>query len=279
MGKIKDFVEDVTGASAVDKAARQQERAINDSISLQRETRDLARGDLQPFREAGEAALSGGEGRASLNDLISNPQSQLDFIQNNPFFNALADQAKNDLLSNQAASGKVGSGGTAEALQNSLLLLGTDLINNQFNQRMNLATLGSNAAAGQSNIAQNVGNNISNLTLEKGNVQAGATLGSKQANISFIKDLAQTAASAKGAGAGGAGSGSGGAQALCDIRAKEDISRIGTLDNGLPVYFFKYKGDEKYHVNVMAQDVEKVMPEAVFEIDGLKHINMRKIWQ
>ena len=50
-----------------------------------------------------------------------------------------------------------------------------------------------------------------------------------------------------------------------DRRLKHDIKRIGKTDDGLPIYSFKYKGDEKEqtHVGFMADEVEKVKPEAV----------------
>lgn len=58
-----------------------------------------------------------------------------------------------------------------------------------------------------------------------------------------------------------------------DIRIKDNIKRIGTADNGLPLYLFTYKGSDKFNIGFMAQDVEKVCPEAVIEIDGVKHVD------
>lgn len=60
---------------------------------------------------------------------------------------------------------------------------------------------------------------------------------------------------------------------LSDIRAKTDISRVGTLDNGLPVYLYRYKHGGPMHIGLMAQDVEKVNPSAVVEIGGIKHVH------
>lgn len=57
-----------------------------------------------------------------------------------------------------------------------------------------------------------------------------------------------------------------------DIRIKENISQVGSLDNGLPVYLFNYKGNKTAQIGLMAQDVEKVNNEAVVEIDGIKHV-------
>lgn len=58
-----------------------------------------------------------------------------------------------------------------------------------------------------------------------------------------------------------------------DIRVKTDISRVGTLDNGLPVYAYRYKWGGPMQIGVMAQEVEQVNPHAVVEIGGVKHVN------
>lgn len=63
------------------------------------------------------------------------------------------------------------------------------------------------------------------------------------------------------------------AMMLSDIRAKTDISRVGTLDNGLPVYAYRYKSGGPMQIGLMAQDVERVNPAAVGEIAGVKHVN------
>jgi muramidase (phage lysozyme) len=63
-----------------------------------------------------------------------------------------------------------------------------------------------------------------------------------------------------------------------DVRLKEDIKKVGTAHNGLPIYTFKYKGDntEQTHIGYMAQDVEKVHPEAVGESHGFKTVDYDK---
>ncbi|RWO34735.1 MAG: tail fiber domain-containing protein [Mesorhizobium sp.] len=64
---------------------------------------------------------------------------------------------------------------------------------------------------------------------------------------------------------------------LSDMRRKEDIRRIGTLDNGLPVYSYRYRGDDRVQIGVLAQEVEKVIPSAVFEIGGTKFVDHGKL--
>jgi hypothetical protein len=58
-----------------------------------------------------------------------------------------------------------------------------------------------------------------------------------------------------------------------DRRLKTDIQRIGTTDGGLPVYTYRYKGEDAMQMGVMAQDVEKVNPDAVREFGGYKAVN------
>lgn len=58
-----------------------------------------------------------------------------------------------------------------------------------------------------------------------------------------------------------------------DRRVKDDIVPIGKLDNGLTVYRFRYKGDPRVSIGVMADEAEKLRPEAVVEIHGIKHVN------
>jgi hypothetical protein len=67
------------------------------------------------------------------------------------------------------------------------------------------------------------------------------------------------------------GSAAGGAMAS-DRRLKTDIKKVGKTDSGLSVYTYKYKGENKTHMGVMAQEVEEVFPEAVTEIDGYKAV-------
>lgn len=57
-----------------------------------------------------------------------------------------------------------------------------------------------------------------------------------------------------------------------DRRLKEDIQKVGKLDNGLYVYSYRYKAGGPVHIGVMADEVEAVMPEAVGNIGGYKTV-------
>lgn len=67
--------------------------------------------------------------------------------------------------------------------------------------------------------------------------------------------------------------------AFSDERLKTDIKEVGKLDNGLPVFMYRYKSGGPIHIGLMAQDVERVNPDAVYTVDGFKALDYRKAVQ
>jgi hypothetical protein len=63
---------------------------------------------------------------------------------------------------------------------------------------------------------------------------------------------------------------------LSDKRAKTDVEQVGELNDGQPVYRFRYKGDDKTRMGLMAQDVEQDHPEAVKGLGGMKMVDYKK---
>ncbi len=298
MGFVSDIIGGLTGDDAADAAgdaSQAQLQATREAIEAQKEAREIARADLAPFRAAGEAAITDTErqrrelressrelqtrARQKVSSFVSNPNKQRNYIENNPFFDALADNAQDRLFNNQAARGKVGSGETAEALQNSILLLGTDLVNQQVQQRalginaeaatfgarnaaltqsQNIVSAGGNAAAGQATATQNAGNTIADLTTQGGNAQASGFIGAANARTGAVNNLVDTGIAAL---------------SLSDARAKTDVKRVGTTDGGTPVYVYRYKGDTRMQMGVMAQEV----PEAAVDVDGVLYVDYRRV--
>jgi hypothetical protein len=70
-----------------------------------------------------------------------------------------------------------------------------------------------------------------------------------------------------------------GGSIFSDKRMKADIKPVGKAGNvlGLTAYEFRYKGDKEKHVGFLAQDVKKVLPEAVEEVDhkGKKRLTIK----
>lgn len=258
------FLGSLTGANqgkAAQAAAAAQEARAREGMAYRKEQSGIARQDFEPYAETGRQTLGG------LQDLVNDPNAQLNYVQNNPFFEAMRNQASSTLMANQAAKGKLGSGQTAEALQNSLLSLGTDLVNQSIAQRQGLANMGFNASSNQAGISERLGSNVASDLQGIGNVQAAGVMGKANARAAGAQNLLNTAVKIGGV-------------AACDIRLKKDIVKVGNLDSGLPLYSFRYKNDpkEQIYINVMAQDVEKVKPEAIHEFNGFKYVNLEKIW-
>lgn len=61
-----------------------------------------------------------------------------------------------------------------------------------------------------------------------------------------------------------------------DRRLKHDVHEIGETHDGQPIYSYKYNGDNKTQIGLMAQDVEKHHPEAVGVMGGYKTVDYGK---
>lgn len=59
--------------------------------------------------------------------------------------------------------------------------------------------------------------------------------------------------------------GGGIASLFSDRRLKTDIRPVGKLDNGLPVYAYRYSEDGPVQIGLMADEVEQLHPDAVTE--------------
>lgn len=53
-----------------------------------------------------------------------------------------------------------------------------------------------------------------------------------------------------------------------DRRLKEDVEKVGELDNGLGVFSYRYKAGGPKEIGLIAQDVRKSHPEAVHRVGG-----------
>lgn len=198
-------------AGAADTAITSQREAEERALERSRVAEERARADFEPFTAAGTRAIGGlEEGLAGVSRLVTDPEAQREFITNNPFFDALATRATEELFSNQAARGKVGSGGTAEALQNSLVLLGSSLLNQNVTQRQNVNTqfqnlvnIGQVSAAGQAgvtgaaagrdvDIITGTAADVARTQLQKGSAQAAGIKGAQEARIRGINTAINT---------------------------------------------------------------------------------------
>jgi len=63
----------------------------------------------------------------------------------------------------------------------------------------------------------------------------------------------------------------------CDARVKHIFKKVGETVEGLPLYLIQYRDAPHMglHITPLAQDVQKLFPEAVKEIHGILHIDTR----
>lgn len=90
------------------------------------------------------------------------------------------------------------------------------------------------------NVKHGIDNRISNAEQANSNEQA-------QAGLNAALAAAQVAAM------------------FSDVRLKENVKAVGKLDNGLTVYCFNFVGSNIPQIGLLAQEVAKIKPEAVFE--------------
>ena len=135
-----------------------------------------------------------------------------------------------------------------------------------------------NAVAGQQDMLANL--NYSTQT-GIGNANANADLAGLNASGNFwnmLGGIGKMGTSGGGTIGGNAVSGIGSlvSSIFSDERLKEDIEHVGELNDGQPVYKYRYIGDPKWQIGLMAQDVEKTNPDAVVEIGGYKAVDYGK---
>lgn len=115
--------------------------------------------------------------------------------------------------------------------------------------------------------AQTQFNPLSSGTLQAAQLQNQSDLDKYNASVS----------SANSMNSGLFGLGAAGLLAFSDRRLKTDITKVGKTDEGLPVYTYRYKGENKMQMGIMAQDLEQVKPEAVHEIGGYKAVDYSQV--
>lgn len=143
-----------------------------------------------------------------------------------------------------AASGLLNSGSTARALQREGTELNQSFYNNYLGQLSNLAGLGLQAGGLVANTGQR-------STSQGGGPSTAGTIASTLGGIASI---------------------------FSDERLKEDIKKVGETEAGLPIYTFRYKGEDKVQMGVMAQDVEKKQKKAMGpRIAGYRTVNYAEV--
>ena len=169
----------------------------------------------------------------------------------------------------------------------------TGLALNAGNQALNAGqtTMANYGAMGNSMSQANQGalqgwNQIGQLGVQKYQADVSAYNAQQQANAAGSAGFGSMVGTLGGIGLRYALGGPGAVALGSDIRTKENITVVGKLPSGLTIYEYEYKPafkDRKYFGHgkfrgVMAQEVEQIIPDAVFETeDGYKVVDYSKV--
>lgn len=231
-GNVRDTVmsgvDAITGQTAADAAqdaaALQAQAAIAQAdatreatemtVEEQRLAREQARSDLQPFVQFGQGFMgTARDAITSSQDLFNDPMA----IMQNPMFAAIQEDTRRRIMQNSAVGGRLGTGGTLEALETSALRTGFDILNTERNAMLQNARfmsdvvgMGQSAAAGQGSASLQAGSNIGNaitqgnqiagnLATSAANAQAAGIVGSANAQQQGIMNIANLGATLFGA--------------------------------------------------------------------------------
>jgi len=220
----------------------------------------------RPFREIGTVAgeqLPGAQFQPGFQTFNRDPSRVL----NNPLFTALAEQQNQQLINQQGALGRGGSGETNDLLTQNILRLGQgfqqqDIQNQQaefqnrisenqlqFGQLFDQTRLGANAATQQATSGQEIIQGI-------GNVRAAGGIADQNSRNDLLGQ--------------GLGLGAGLLLASSDVRLKENIRYAETV-NGINVYTWEWNDEGKRIAGnqeqrgPLAQELIETHPESVFK--------------
>ena len=252
------FLSDLFGGGnddAAEDAARIQADATREGIALTRETRDLARSDLAPFRGLGERAL------APLEQILD-PTGQVDFLIDNPLFEAALQRFNQNTNASAAASGRFRAGDTRDELFSNFLRAGIPLLDFQRQGLFQAVNTGQASAAGQAATSERSNLAITDLLNQGANALAAGEVGAAQARQERAGNIVEGAAVA--------------ALIFSDRRLKHEIA-FHSMHGPYRAYTFRYKGSDTVYRGVMADEVGQINPDAVTYVDGFAAVDYARL--
>lgn len=223
-----------------------------------------------------------------------------DYIGGNQYLDQVLKNANGltaDAVNAQYSSaGRYGSGAHTTALAREIERQNTEALSNQYNTERTNQLNASGTLAGQGFQGAQLAGQADAAAAERAGLQvaagkaedenAAATRLAPLAALQAQSGLTLPVANAGGTSSGtsvqqsnplttGIGLGLTALSLFSDERVKEDIKEVGKTHDGQPIYSYRYKGDPKTSLGLLAQDVEKTTPEAVSEMGGVKMVNYK----
>ena len=277
MEALKTDANNYNSAGYQEQMANQAQGDVNSSFEAQRQQqamRDRSYGiDPTSGRSAGTAnannvmqAISGAAAATQTREAAH----QLGLTKQANVYNMYAGlPAQANMQTNTAlAASNQGMSGTGQALA------GTASVGGSLNSATGTALGGWNQVG-----SLGVGKYNADVSAYNAQQQASAT-----SSAGFGGALGALGMAAMTGGTGGFATSALGTLIGSDIRIKQNVRRLGTLDNGIPFYAFEYKPEHQKvwgsgaQLGVMAHEVEQIIPEAVsLHTDGYKVVDYSKV--
>lgn len=256
------------GGALGGKASLGAEAAARSAGEVQAVAQQEAAGALtQAYDKAGQTldplaaqAMPARDQQAALMGLGGDSQAAYDAVLNSPQFIAQQDTANRQLERRANVYGSLVSGDTLSNLGSLNAQLAGNAINQQIGQLQQYAQPSIGALSQQSALQGQLGQGIAGTIVGAADARANAAIGAANANTAYTQGLMNLG----GTIAGGI---------LCDQRLKENIKKIGMI-GPYNWYSFNYKGTSQTVTGPMAQEVEAINPDAIFESGGFKAVNL-----
>lgn len=237
LGDQWDNLTGVTQAEAATEAGQLQYQATQDAIAAQQAAAQQQRQDLQPFTQFGQGMIPQAQQAFAQSQDLYGPGAG-DAIMNNPMFQAIQSQVQQDILGNQAARGRVGTGETPMFMQDAALRTGFDILNNERNaqtqrQQMLLQGLGmgQSAAAGQGAAGMQSALQVGNLMGQGANALGAGAVGAANAQAQGTGNLINLGTTLATAGLGGGFGGVAGAGAGAGAGSSFNFGQPSVAEN------------------------------------------------
>lgn len=253
---------------------------------------------LQPFLTNYNAANTGQQALGNVLGLNGQGGSDaaLTALRNTPGYKFQQGTLDDTVNAAAAANGTLNSGNQLLALNKVNQGLADSTYGQYVSQLQPYLGAAGNAASGIAGVNTGLGNatagqydQLAGLNYQTqtgiGNANANADLSAYNASGNFwnlLGGIGNMKTSGGGSIGGNAVQGAGSALAsgasnimamFSDERLKENIEPVGELYDGTNVYRYRYKGDPTPRIGVMAQEIEKVRPDAVVEVGGWKAVD------
>lgn len=217
--------------------------------------------------------------------------SALSTLQNTPGYQFQLQQGDNAVNAAAAANGTLNSGNQDIALSNYNQGLAGTTYNNYVSQLQPYLNASNSAAGGIASTNTGLGNalNSNSTNLANANLNTAGALNTNSntlgaANLGVSSAIGNSIANAENSANSGTnnlmsllgGAAKLGTSIFSDARLKEDIETVGELFDGQRIYSYTYKGDDVPRIGLMAQDVERLYPDAVKEFGGFKAVDYGK---